>query len=73
MTSTEERLDELLALAAHVGSLGSDLARAQHVHATAAAGDPKRRAGRRLREARAAYTLAEKRLARARTNFLATP
>jgi hypothetical protein len=67
MTTLEEQLDELIALASDAGRLGAEHAAAERARDYAL---DKRQAGRRARDAGRAYTVAERRLASARSRFL---
>lgn len=68
MTTLEEQLDELLAMAANAGRLGEVCCAAEKTRETAL---DRRKAGRRARETRALYTSAERTLSKARARFLA--
>lgn len=71
MAKQDERLDELLALAANAGRLGAEYTAANHGHACAAPGHPKTRARQRMRTARKDWESAERLLGKARARFLA--
>jgi hypothetical protein len=67
MTTLEEQLDELLAMAADAGRLGAEHAAAEKARDFAL---DRAKAGRRAREALTQYTTAERRLSGARHRFL---
>jgi len=68
MTTLDEQLDELLAMAADAGRLGAEWQAADKARETAL---DRARAGRRARDARRAWETAEKKLNRARAQFIA--
>jgi len=68
MTTFEEQLDELLAMAADAGRLGAEHQQAEKLREMSL---DRPRAGRRARDARKAWTSAEQFLSKARTKFLA--
>lgn len=68
MTTLEEQLDSLLAMAAESGRLSAEHDAAEKARDTAL---DRRRAGRRAREAHQVWQTAEKRLNGARARFLA--
>jgi hypothetical protein len=68
MTTFEEQLDELLALAADAGRLGAEYQQAEKLRDTAL---DRARAGRRARDAERAWTRAEQLLSSVRRKFLA--
>lgn len=67
MTTFEEQLDELLAMAADAGRLGAELQQAEKDRNTTL---DRPRAGKRVREAKKLYTVAEQKLSGARRAFL---
>jgi hypothetical protein len=68
MTTLEEQVDELVAMAADAGRLGAEHAAAEKARETAL---DRRRAGARARAAREEWERAERRLNSARARFLA--
>lgn len=68
MTTLEEQLDELLAMAADAGRLGAERLTMEKARETAL---DRARAGRHARESRKAWQMAEQKLSGARARFLA--
>jgi len=68
MTSFEEQLDELVAMAAEAGRLGAEHAAAEKARETSL---DRRRAGARARAVREEWERAERKLNSARARFLA--
>jgi hypothetical protein len=70
MATTQERLDELLALAADSGRLGSEFTAAQKAHSNSARGHARTRARERMHSARKDWEAAERLLNKMRRLFL---